>query len=74
MLGILLVVPVVLPMIAAEWSAGVAPYLLSNAGVELFFQSGFSVIEEGWQNLLITLAWIAASLGLAGMLLMKRDV
>lgn len=72
-LGILLVLPVVLSMIPADWSADLGPYLISNAGAEIFYTSGFSVIEEAWQNLLITLAWVAGSLGLAGLLLKSRD-
>ena len=72
-LGILLVLPVVLSMIPAEWTADLGPYLISNAGAEIFFTSGFSVIEEAWQNLLVTLSWVAASVGLAGLLLTSRD-
>ncbi|TFD52115.1 ABC transporter permease [Cryobacterium frigoriphilum] len=72
-LGILLVLPVVLSMIPAEWTADLGPYLISNAGAEIFFTSGYSVVEEAWQNLLITLGWVAASLGLAGLLLKSRD-
>ncbi|MFC5931601.1 ABC transporter permease [Cryobacterium melibiosiphilum] len=72
-LGILLVLPLVLSMIPGEWPDDVGPYLLSNAGVEIFMQTGFSVIEESWQNLLVTLGWVAVSLGLAGLLLKSRD-
>ena len=72
-LGILLLLPVVLSMIPADWSADLGPYLLSNAGAEIFFASGYSVIEEAWQNLLITLGWVAVSVGLAGLLLKNRD-
>ena len=72
-LGILLVLPVVLSMVPAGWAVDVAPYLISNAGAEIFFTSGFSVIEEAWQNLLITLGWVAVSVGVASLLLKKRD-
>lgn len=72
-LGTLLVLPVILSMIGADWTADVSPYLLSNAGAEIFFTSGYSVIEHWWQNLLITLAWVAASVGVAGLLLKNRD-
>ncbi|MFO7690790.1 MAG: ABC transporter permease subunit [Cryobacterium sp.] len=71
--GTLLVLPIVVGMIPADWALTVTPYLLSNAGVEMFAQTGTSAIVEPWQNLLVALGWVAASLVTAALLLKRRD-
>jgi ABC-2 type transport system permease protein len=77
--GVLLVVPLVLQMIPADWVQDVLPYVLSTAGVGMFSDSsgagGPSAAEVTpfWENLLIVLAWVGASLAGAAVLLKRRD-
>jgi len=73
-LGILLLLPIVLSMIPAQWLADLLPYLISNAGLAFFGLNGFtSVALETWQNILIVLGWVAVSLAGAAVLLKRRD-
>ena len=71
--GTLLVLPVIVGLIPADWALSITPFLLPNAGVEMFAQTGTSAIVEPWQNLLVVLGWVAASLGTAALLLKRRD-
>jgi len=66
-LGILLILPLVLSMIPTEWAAAAVPYLFSSAGNGLF------ALQPDISYLTITLAWVAASLGGASLLLVRRD-
>lgn len=73
-LGILLLLPIVLSMIPAQWLADLLPYLISNAGLAIFGLNGFtSATFETWQNVLIVLGWVAVSLAGAAVLLRRRD-
>jgi ABC-2 type transport system permease protein len=73
-LGIVLLLPIVLMMIPADWAADVQPYLLSNAGLAIFGLSVFVPITlEVWQNILVTVAWVVAALAAAAVLLKCRD-
>ncbi|ASD23322.1 ABC transporter permease [Cryobacterium sp. LW097] len=73
-LGILLLLPIVLSMIPAQWLADLLPYLISNAGLAIFGLNGFtSATFETWQNVLIVLGWVAVSLVGAAVLLKRRD-
>lgn len=72
-LGILLVLPIVLALIPAEWAVNATPYLIGNAGPEIVSPSGFSAVEEGWQNLLIVIGWVALSGVIGAWLLKRRD-
>ena len=72
-LGILLVLPIVLALIPAEWAVTATPYLIGNAGPEIVSPSGFSAIEEGWQNLLVVIGWVAVSTVIGAVLLKRRD-
>ena len=71
--GTLLVLPVIVGLIPADWALSITPFLLPNAGVEMFAQTGTSAIVEPWQNLLVVLGWVAASLATAALLLKRRD-
>jgi ABC-2 type transport system permease protein len=75
--GVLLVLPLVLQMIPAEWVQDVLPYVLSTAGVGLFSDTtGAGAVAEAtpfWENLLIVLAWVGASIAGATVLLKRRD-
>lgn len=71
-LGIILILPTVLQLIPAAWAADLVPYLISDAGLgALGLQSGIPGGLEPWQQLLVVLGWVAASLA-AGAILMKR--
>jgi N-acetylglucosamine-6-phosphate deacetylase len=72
-LGILLVLPIVLSLIPAERAVTTTPYLIGNAGPEIVSPSGFSAVEEGWQNLLIVIGWVAVSGAIGAWLLKRRD-
>ena len=73
-LGFLLLLPIVLQMIPAEWVQDLIPYLFSNAGMGMFGQTSFTgEIDSVIENLLIVLAWVAAALVGAGILLKRRD-
>ena len=71
-LGILLILPTVLQIIPAEWAANTVQYLISDAGIAMLgLQSDVPGSLEPWQQLLVVLGWVAASLA-AGSILMKR--
>lgn len=72
-LGIVLLLPIVLSMIPAEWAADLAPYILSNAGLAFFGLDLGGAGLEVWQNVLIVLGWVAVSLAGAAVLLKRRD-
>lgn len=73
-LGILLLLPIAMSMIPAQWVADLLPYLISNAGLAIFGLNGFtSVSLDVWQNVLIVLGWVAVSLAGAALLLTRRD-
>jgi len=69
-LGALLLLPIVLSMVPAQWATDASPYLLSNAGTALF---STTTTMDPWQGLLVVLGWIVAAGGLAAVLLRKRD-
>jgi len=72
--GVLLVLPLVLQMIPAEWVQDVLPYVLPNAGYSLFADTSAAAdAVPFWENLLIVLGWVGASVAGAAMLLVKRD-
>ncbi|WP_022887913.1 ABC transporter permease [Agromyces italicus] len=76
-LGILLLLPIVLQLIPADWAHDAAPYLLPNAGMTMFMGIGADestiVGPNAWQSLLIVLAWVGVSLAGAAVLLKRRD-
>ncbi|TFC19815.1 ABC transporter permease [Cryobacterium algoritolerans] len=73
-LGIVLLVPIVLQMIPAAWATSLLPYLVSNAGINMFGLMSFSQVPiEWWVDLLVVLGWLAASLVGAAVLLKRRD-
>ncbi|WEO76956.1 ABC transporter permease subunit [Cryobacterium sp. SO2] len=72
-LGVILLLPIVLSMIPAQWATDLSPYLLSNAGLASFGLDLGSAGFEVWQNVLIVLGWVAVSLAGAAVLLKRRD-
>lgn len=73
LLGLLLVVPVILGVLPGQWSTDIGEYLPSNAG------SGFtsSVRSENLlapgAGLAVVIAWVVGALGVAAVLLRRRD-
>ena len=73
-LGIVLLLPMVLQLIASPWAVAVLPYLVSNAGINMFGLMSFSQVPiEWWVNLLVVLGWLAVSLVGAAAVLKRRD-
>ncbi|MBC7441473.1 MAG: ABC transporter permease [Ramlibacter sp.] len=73
-LGIVLLLPMVLQLIPTAWAASVLPYLVSNAGINMFGLMSFSQVPiEWWVDLLVVLGWLAVSLVGASVLLKRRD-
>ena len=71
-LGIILILPTVLQLIPADWAANMIPYLLSDAGLgAIGIESDVPGDLVPWQQLLVVLGWVGASLT-AGAILMKR--
>ncbi|MFL0412291.1 ABC transporter permease [Microbacterium paludicola] len=79
-LGILLVLPTLVMVLgsAVEWVADVQPYLLPNAGDDMFSIAPAGGVEEGSLALpvaaLVATAWTAASLAVGALVLRGRDV
>jgi ABC-2 type transport system permease protein len=69
-LGVILLLPTVVPLIPATWVTDLMPYILSNAGTASFI-GGSSM--EPWQNILIVVGWAAVALAGAAVLLKRRD-
>ncbi|PJJ65540.1 ABC transporter permease subunit [Compostimonas suwonensis] len=73
-LGLILVVPIIVSMIPADWASDLSPYLPSNAGQEMF---GLSSMGGGnlevWQDWLVVLGWVAVSMIGAAVALKRRD-
>ncbi len=73
-LGIVLLLPMMLQLISAPWAAAVLPYLVSNAGINMFGLMSFSQVPiEWWVDLLVVLGWLAVSLVGAAAVLKRRD-
>jgi ABC-2 type transport system permease protein len=72
-LGILLLLSTLWSLIPGDWARDAMPYLLSNAGAGFFSPGGMGGPLEPWQSLLVILAWVAASLVSAALLLKRRD-
>ena len=75
-LGILLLLSTLWSLIPGDWARDAMPYLFSNAGSNFFTAGGMGGMGgplEPWQSLLVILAWIAASLVGAALLLKRRD-
>jgi ABC-2 type transport system permease protein len=77
-LGILLLLSTLWSLIPGDWARDAMQYLFSNAGANFFTAGGMGGgMGDGqlevWQSLLVVLAWIAASLVGAALLLKRRD-
>ncbi|AWB87307.1 ABC transporter permease subunit [Mycetocola zhujimingii] len=73
-LGIILILPTVLQVIPTDWAANLVPYVISDAGLgALGLQSDVPGALEPWQQLLIVLGWVAASLAAGATLMKRRD-
>lgn len=77
-LGILLLLSTLWSLIPGDWARDAMQYLFSNASSNFFTAGGMGGgMGDGrlevWQSLLVVLAWIAASLIGAALLLKRRD-
>ncbi|MCD2442370.1 ABC transporter permease [Agromyces sp. SYSU K20354] len=74
-LALILVVPTILQLVPAEWAQDIYPYLLSTAGTNMFAPTEVTGTEvlTAWQDLLVVLGWVGASVAGAATLLVKRD-
>jgi ABC-2 type transport system permease protein len=82
-LGLILVLPTIVQVFAAitqtQWIADLGSFLPDGAGgrmyayVSGFVDNGGQLTLEPWQGALVLLAWVAALLGLASVLLKRRD-
>ncbi|MBC7724978.1 MAG: ABC transporter permease [Burkholderiaceae bacterium] len=84
-LGLILVVPNVLPLLAfltkADWIGEAAKYLPSNAGAQMYALAGSGAVDmftgatvlEPAIGLLVLVGWVVALLALAAVLLKRRD-
>ena len=73
-LGIILILPTILQLIPADWAANLMPYLISDAGLgALGIESGIPGGLEPWQQLLVVLGWVTASLATGAILMKRRD-
>lgn len=87
-LGLILVVPTIVSVFAvitrAEWVANAQNFLPSNAGARMYayVSDAAAAVDpmglnatplEPWQGALVVVAWVAALLVLAGVLLKRRD-
>lgn len=75
-LGVLLLLPLVLQLIPAEWARDLTPYLFSSAGTGIYTST--SLVPEGdalgvWVNLLVAGMWVAVSAVTAAVLMRRRD-
>ncbi|MCU1479232.1 MAG: transporter permease [Subtercola sp.] len=69
-LGLLLVLPVVLTLIPADWANSLADWLPGTAGRDIYSSGG---VFEWWQGLLILVGWIVVIGAAAATLLRRRD-
>lgn len=74
-LGTILLLPIVVLMIPAQWARDTVPYLLMNAGLGSFGLDAFGGPSplEAWQQILVIIAWALATLVIGAALLKRRD-
>ncbi len=71
--GLLLVLPNLGLLLPASWREHLLPYLPSNAGASMFSAHAATDALPASTSLLVLLAWIAAALTSAALLLKRRD-
>jgi ABC-2 type transport system permease protein len=74
LVGLLLVVPVLLEVIPGTWAESVGQYLPNNAGGSFVSSVHADHTLTPWTGLLVLIAWVAAAVVLASVLLRRRDV
>ncbi|MFE7846722.1 ABC transporter permease subunit [Microbacterium sp. NPDC057407] len=75
-LGVLLLLPIVLQLIPAEWAQDLVPYLFSTAGSGIYSSSSLESVGDAfgvWANLLVAGIWVTVSLTAAAVLMRRRD-
>ncbi|GAB3615462.1 ABC transporter permease subunit [Okibacterium endophyticum] len=72
-IGLILVLPLVLGLIPADWASDTAPYLLLNAGNELIGLSSSDEPRGTWELMGIIIAWPVATMFAGTIALARRD-
>jgi ABC-2 type transport system permease protein len=73
LVGLLLVVPVLLRVLPGQWVADVAEYLPGAAGGSFYSSVQASDALTPWTGFAVLVIWVIAALGLAAVLLKRRD-
>lgn len=69
-LGVILVLPILVSIIPAEWATTLSQFLFSNAGTG-FYSPGLEF--DFWQNLAVVAGWLVVLFAGASLLLRRRD-
>ena len=72
--GLLFVVPVIVSVLPQSWSDAIGKYLPGNAGAAIIFTHPSPDALGPWTGLGVLGAWAAAAIGLAAVMLVRRDV
>jgi ABC-2 type transport system permease protein len=75
-LGTILFLPIILHLFdsltQAKWAHNLLPYLLSEAGANMFNTDSGATLEQ-WQDVVIVVVWVAVSIVGGALLLKRRD-
>ena len=71
--GLLFVAPVIVSLLPQSWQ-GVGPYLPGNAGAAIIFMTSSPDRLAPWTGMAVLWAWAAVAVGLAAVMLIRRDV
>ncbi len=72
--GLLFVAPVIVDALPRRWADAVGPYLPANAGAAMASAGDHAGGLTPWAGLAVLAAWVAVAIGLAAIMLMRRDV
>jgi ABC-type transport system involved in multi-copper enzyme maturation permease subunit len=72
--GLLFVAPVIVSALPPSWGDAIGKYLPTNAGTAIIFVEPSPDSLGPWTGLAVLCAWAAASVALAAVMLMRRDV
>lgn len=73
LVGILLVIPVLLQVLPGSWSGAVLKYLPSEAGSSFVMSVRLPDTLAPWTGFAVLVAWVAAALVVAAVVLRRRD-
>jgi ABC-2 type transport system permease protein len=73
--GLLLILPLVIHFLPAQWADDIGTWLPSNAGQAVFTVGSSALTSLGpWQGFGVLCAWVAVAVIAAAILLPRRDV